>query len=154
VVHGGDGDSALSDLDKDDDLGESPPAKRHKTSAVEMVQPPENTPGATELGSLAPEHSAVAEKEQAKSSRPPAPRRSKRKNLHYDAAAYKPSEDEVKDDEVVEEAKPRRSRTRRATKRSRTMEESSTNPPRSKKMRLGRSISVAGAGVVDSNMDS
>jgi hypothetical protein len=153
VVHGGDGDSALSDLDEGDDLGESPPAKRHKISAVEMVQPPENTPGATELGSLA-EHSTVAEKEQAKSSRPSAPRRSKRKNLHYDAAAYKPSEDEVKDDEEVEETKPRRSRTRRVTKRSRTMEESSANPPRSKKMRLGRSISVAGAGAVDSNMDS
>jgi hypothetical protein len=153
VVHGGDGDSALSDLEEGDGLGESPPAKRHKISAVEMVQPPEDTRGATESGSLAvPEHSTVAEKEQAKSGRPSAPRRSKRKNLHYDAAAYKPSEDEVKDDEEVEETKPRRSRTRRATKRSRTMEESSA--PRSKKMRLGRSISVAGAGAVDSNMGS
>ena len=153
VVHSEDGDSALSDLDKGNDPGESPPVKRHKTSAVEMVPPPKNTPGDGELGSPAvPGHSAVTEEEQANGSRPPATRRSKRKNLHYDAAAYKPSEDEVKDDDA-EGTKMRRSRTRRA-KRSRTMEESPANPPRSKKVRLGRSISAAGAGAMDSKADS
>ena len=152
VVHSEDGDDALSDLDKGDDPGESPPVKRHKISDVEMVPPPENTPG-DELGSPAvPEHPTVMEKEQAKSSRLTATRRSKRKNLSHDAAAYKPHDDEVKEDEV-EETKMRRSRTRR-TKRSRTMEESSANPPRSKKMRLGRSISVAGAGAIDSKTES
>jgi len=153
VVHSEDGDSALNDLDKGDGPGESPPVKRYKISAVEMVPLSENTPGDGELGSpVVPGHSTVTEKEQAKSSRPPATRRSKRKNLNHDAAAYKPNEDEVKDDEV-EETKMRRSRTRRA-KRSRTMEESSANPPRSKKMRLGRSISAAGAGAMDSKTDS
>jgi hypothetical protein len=148
VVHSEDGDSALGDVDKGDDPGESPPVKRHKIFAVEMVPPLENTPGDEELGNpVVPGHSTVTEKEQAKSSRPLATRRSRRKNLNHDAAAYKPIEDEVKDDEV-EETKMRRSRTRRA-KRSRTMEESSANPPRSKKMRLGRSISAAGAGAME-----
>lgn len=148
VVHSE--DSALSDLDEGDDPGESSPVKRHKIPAVEVVPLP---PDDGELGSPAvPGHSTVTEKEQEKSGRPPVTRRSKRKNLHYDAAAYKPNEDEVRDDDG-EETNTRRSRTRRA-KRSRTMEEAPANPPRSKKMRLARSISAAGAGAMDSKTDS
>ena len=150
VVHNEDEDSALSELDDNDGPGEAPPAKRHKHSVVEVVVPLlENTPGAGELGSSAvPEHSSSAGKEPTNSSRSPVTRRSKRKNLNYDAAAYKPNEDEVKDEEE-EDVKTRRSGTRRAIKRNRTMEESSANPPKSKKTRLGRSISVAGAGATD-----
>ena len=139
--------SALSDPDNDDDQGEVPPAKRHKSSAGVMVPPLENTQDSEEPASSAvPERSTLSEKEPTSSSRPSATRRSKRRHVNYDAAAYKPIEDDVKDDEEVEETKTRRSTTRRAPKRSRTMEESSANPPRSKKSRLGRSISMADAG--------
>ncbi len=149
VVHNEDEDSALSELDDNDGPGEAPPAKRHKHSVVEVVPLLENTPGAGELGSSAvPEHSSSAGKEPTNSSRSPVTRRSKRKNLNYDAAAYKPDEDKVKDEEE-EDVKTGRSSTRRAIKRNRTMEESSANPPKSKKTRLGRSISVAGAGATD-----
>jgi len=140
-------DSALSDLDSDDDQGEVPPAKRHKSFAAEMVPPPENTRDSEEQASSAmPERPTLSGKEPTSSIRPSATRRSKRKHVNYDTSAYKPSEDDVKDDEEVEETKTRRSTTRRAPKRSRTMEESSANPPRSKKSRLGRSISTADAG--------
>ena len=149
VVHSEDWDSALSnpdddDDDDDDDLDEAPLAKRRKSSAVEMDPPLENTLTEGELGS-----SVVQKSSTPTSGKPPATRRSKRRTLNSDAAAYKPSEDEVKEDEEVEETK-RRSGTRKATKRSRTMEETSAKPPRSKKTRLGRSISVAGAGAMDS----
>lgn len=141
-----DEDSVLSNPDNDDDQGEVPPARRHKSSAREMVPPLENTEDSEAPASFAvPERSTLSEKEPTSSSRPSATRRNKRKNLHHDAAAYKPSEEDAKDDEV-EETKTRRSSTRRAPKRSRTMEESSANPPRSKKSRLGRSISMADAG--------
>ena len=142
-------DSALSDPDNDDDQGELLPAKRHKSSAGEMVPPLEITQDSEELAiSAVPERSTLSGKEPTSSSRPSAIRRSRRRNLNYEAAAYKPSEDDVKDDEV-EETRTRRSNTRRAPKRSRTMEESSANPPRSKKSRLGRSISM-----VDADADS
>jgi hypothetical protein len=148
VVHNEDEDSALSELDNNDGPGQAPPAKRHKYTVVEVVPPLETTAGAGELGSSPmPEHSSPPGKEPTNSSRSPVTRRSKRRNLNYDAAAYKPNEDEVKDEE--EDVKTRRSSTRRATKRTRTMEESSANPPKSKKTRLGRSISVAGAGATD-----
>jgi hypothetical protein len=134
-------DSALSDTDSDDDHGEVPPAKRHKSSAGEMMPPLENTEESKEQDS-----SALSVKEPTSSNRPSATRRSKRRNANHDTAAYKPGEDDVKDDEEAEETKTRRGSTRRAPKRSRTMEESSANPPRSKKSRLGRSISMADAG--------
>lgn len=141
------GDSALSDPDDDDDRGELPPAKRHKSSAGEMVPSLEFTQDSEEpASSVVLERSTLSGKEPTSSSRPSATRRSRRRNHNYDAAAYKPGEDDVKDDEQVEETKTRRSRTRRAPKRSRTMEETSANPPRSKKLRLGRSISMADAG--------
>jgi hypothetical protein len=140
-------DSALSDPDSDDDHGEVPPAKRHKSSAGEMVLPLENTEELKEQdSSVVPEPSALSAKEPTSSNRPSATRRSKRRNANHDTAAYKPSEDDVKDDEEAEETKTRRGSTRRAPKRSRTVEESSANPPRSKKSRLGRSISMADAG--------
>jgi hypothetical protein len=140
-------DSALSDPDNDDDVGEVPPAKRHKSSAGEMVPPLEITQDSEEpTSSAVPERSTLSGKEPTSSSKPSATRRSRRRNPNYDAAAYKPSEDDVKDDEEVEETKTRRSSARRAPKRSRTMEETSANPPRSKKSRLGRSISMADAG--------
>ena len=140
-------DSALSDPDGDDDHGEVPPAKRHKSSAGEMMPPLENTEECKEQDSSAmPEPSALSPKEPTSSNRPSATRRSKRRNANHDTAAYKPGEDDVKDDEDVEETKTRRGSRRRAPKRSRTMEESSANPPRTKKSRLGRSISMADAG--------
>ncbi|KAI9508552.1 hypothetical protein F5148DRAFT_1375778 [Russula earlei] len=150
VVHSEDGDStALSDADNDDDLQAAPPAKRLKSSAGEMG-PPENTLPAGELGdSTVPEH-PPPEEESTVSSRPPTARRSKRKPLKYDAAAYKPSEDDEKDDEPVEGRKRRRSSARKTTKRSRTMDDASAGAPRTKKPRLGRAISVAGAGAAGS----
>jgi hypothetical protein len=153
VLPSEDGESALSDPDDDNEPDSAPPpAKRYKSFAVEM-SPPENTSAAGELGSSAvPEHSTSAGDESAISSGGKAlgTRRSRRKAVNYDAAAYKPNEDELKGDEEVEETKPRRSSTRKVTKRSRTMEESSANPPKSKKTRLSRAISVAGAGATDS----
>jgi len=144
-----DGESVPSEPDNDNDPDSaSPPAKRHKSFVVEM-SPPKNTSAAGELGS--PEHSASAGNESAISSgKALVTRRSKRKAINYDAAAYKPTEDELKGNEEVEETERRRTSTRKAIKRSRTMEESSTNAPRSKKTRLGRAISVAGAGATDS----
>jgi len=139
VVQSEDGDSILSYLDNDDP-GEAPPAMR---SAVEIGPPLENSLDDGDLDT-----SAVMERPALAPNRPSTKRRSKRKPLNHDAAAYKPTEDEVKEDEV-EERKKRRSSTRRATKRSRTMEESSS-VPKSKKARLGRSISAAGAGAMDS----
>ena len=140
-------DAALSDPDSDDDHGEVPPAKRHKSSAGEMKPPLENTEESKEQDSpVVPEPSALSAKEPTSSTRPSATRRSKRRNANHDTAAYKPSEDDVKDDEEAEETKTRRGSTRRAPKRSRTMEESPANPPRPKKSRLGRSISMADAG--------
>jgi hypothetical protein len=145
VVRSEDGDSVLSYLDNDDPR-EAPPAMR---SAVEISPPLENSPGDGDMDTSAVmERPALAAKGPKVTSRPSSKRRSKRKTLNYDAAAYKPTEDEVKDDEV-EERKKRRSSTRGATKRSRTMEESSS-VPKSKKARLGRSISAAGAGAMDS----
>ena len=147
TVRSDDGDSILSD--NDGDQGETPTKKRPKPSAVEIDPLHASTFAEGELGHPAvPEHSTLAGEEPPISSKP-APRRSKRKALNYDAAAYKPGEDDVKDDEV-EGTKTKRGSARKPLKRSRTTEESSTNAPRSKKKRLGRSISVAGAGAVDS----
>lgn len=146
-VHSNDGDSILSDLDNDNGEGETPTMKRPRISAAEITST--FTDGDLDHSS-APERSTLLGEEPTISSKPAAPRRSKRKALHYDAAAYKPSEDDPKDDEVEEEKKTRRSSKRKAMKRSRTMEESSASAPRSKKKRLGRSVSVAGAGTKDS----
>ena len=147
VVHSNDEDSVLSDPDTDDGEGETPTTKRPRFSAAEI-----NTSTFTDEDldhPTAPERSTLLGEEHTISSKPAAPRRSKRKALKHDAAAYKPSEDDPKDDEE-EETKTRRSSTRRAMKRSRTMEENSASASRSKKKRLGRSVSVAGAGAMDS----
>jgi hypothetical protein len=151
VVHSNDEDSSLSDPDNNDDEGETPTMKRPRFSAAEINTPPASTFTDRDLDhSTAPERSTLSGEEPTISSKPAAPRRSKRKALHYDAAAYKPSEDDPKDDEDGEEKKTKRSTTRKAMKRSRTMEENSASAPRSKKKRLGRSVSVAGADAVDS----
>jgi len=130
--HSEESDSDLSDLSDDDEQ----PAK------------PENgqADGTLDGALTMLEHDALAEKEQTRSNRPTT--RSKRKTLHPDAAAYKPSKDEGEDDEVID-TRRRKSGPRKATKRSRTMEDASASAPRSKKSRLGRSVSVAGAGAVD-----
>ena len=148
VIHSNDGDSILSDPDTDDGEGETPTTKRPRFSAAE-INASTLTDGDLDH-STAPERSTLLGEEPTISSKPAAPRRSKRKALKHDAAAYKPSEDDPKDDEDEEETKSRRSSTRRAMKRSRTMEENSASAPRSKKKRLGRSVSVAGAGAMDS----
>lgn len=148
VVHSNDGDSILSDVDTDEDQDETPTTKRPRFSAAEI-----NTLASTDgdLGhSTALERSTLLGQEPIISSKPAAPRRSKRKAVNHDTAAYKPGEDDPKDDEEEEETKTRRSSTRKAMKRSRTMEENSASAPRSKKKRLGRSVSVAGAGAMDS----
>jgi len=151
VVHSNDGDSILSDPDNDDDEGETPTTKRPRLSAAEINTPLASTFTDGDLDrSSAPESSTLLGEEPTISSKPAAPRRSKRKALKYDAAAYKPGEDDPKDDEEEEETKTRRSSTRKAMKRSRTMEENLGSAPRSKKKRLGRSVSVAGAGAMDS----
>ncbi len=149
VVDSNDGDS---DPDDDDDQGETPlaPTKRPKSSAMEMNPPLASTLTDVELEhSTVPERSTLPGPEPTIGSKSTTPRRSKRKALNYDAAAYKLSDDDPKDDEE-EETKTRRSSTRRAMKRSRTMEDNSTNAPRSKKKRLGRTVTVAGAGAMDS----
>jgi hypothetical protein len=148
VFHSNDGDGILSDPDADDDEGETPTTKRPRFSVAEI-----NTSTFTDGDldhSTVPERSTLLGEEPTISSKPPAPRRSKRKALKHDAAAYKPSEDDPKEEEEEEEAKKRRSSTRRGMKRSRTMEENSASAPRSKKKRLGRSVSVAGTGAMDS----
>ena len=145
TVRSDDGGSVLSD--NDGGAGETPTTKRPKFSAVE-TNPPLASTFADGDHSVVPEHSILAGEEPTIPSKP-APRRSKRKTLNHDAAAYKPSEDDIKDDEV-EDPKTKRSNARKPLKRSRTTEENSTNTPRSKKKRLGRSISVAGAGAMDS----
>lgn len=142
-------ENILSDPDSDDDPGETP-TKRPRLSSVEMNPRPASTFTDGELvHSAVSERSTLAGEEPPISSRPP-PRRSKRKTLNHDAAAYKPGEDDIKDDEEVEETKTKRASTRKATKRSRTAEEISTSAPRSKKKRLGRSTSAVGAGAMDS----
>jgi hypothetical protein len=151
VVHSNDGDSILSDRDHDDGEGEgeTPTTKRPRFSAAEINTPVASTFTDGDLDhSTAPERSTF--EEPTISSKPAAPRRSKRKALNHDAAAYKPSGDDPKDDEEEEETKSRRSSTLKGMKRSRTMEENSASAPRSKKKRLGRSVSVAGAGALDS----
>ena len=151
VVHSNDGDNILGDPDDDEDEDETPTTKRPRFPVAEI-----NTTLASTLtdGDLdhptAPERSTLLAEEPTIGSKPATPRRSKRKALHYDAAAYKPNADDPKDDEEEEETKTRRSSTRKAMKRSRTMEENSASAPRSKKKRLGNSVSVAGAGAVDS----
>ena len=132
--------SDLSDLSDGDD---DELAKRH-TRFAEPVSLENTSVGGT-LDGAPPtlEHDAPTEKEQ---SRPTT--RSKRKSLHPDAAAYKPSKDEDEEKEIID-SRRRKSGTRKATKRSRTMEDASASAPRSKKSRLGKSVSVAGAGAVD-----
>jgi len=152
VVHSNDGDSILSDPGNDDGEGETPTTKRPRFTAAEINTPLTNTFIDGDLDhSTGPEGPTLLGEEPTISTKLAAPRRSKRKALKYDAAAYKPSEDDPKDDEEEEETKTRRSSTRRAMKRSRMMEEeNSTSAPRSKKKRLGRSVSVTGAGAMDS----
>ena len=146
--HSEEGDSDLSDLSDDDD-GE-PPVKRHKPPAVKEPEPlpleNASADGILDGTHATPVHDSSAEKEQT--SRPPTTR-SKRKALHPDAAAYKPSKGEDDEDEAVIEPRRKKGGARKATKRSRTMEDASAATPRSKKSRLGRSVSVAGAGPVD-----
>jgi hypothetical protein len=145
-----DEDIIPSEPDEDEDPGETP-TKWPRLSAVEINPPLASTFTDGELDhSAALERSTLEGEEPTISSGPPAPRRSKRKALNFDAAGYKPGEDDVKEDEVVEETKAKRSSTRKATKRSRTAEEISTNAPKSKRKRLGRSISAAGADAMDS----
>ena len=149
IIRSNDGNSIPSEPDSDNDPGETP-TKRPRLSSAEMNPPPASTFTDGESGhSAVPERSTLAGEEPPISSRPH-PRRSKRKTLNYDAAAYKPGEDDIKDDEEVEETKTKRISARKATKRSRTAEEVSTSAPRSKKKRLGRSISAVGAGAIDS----
>lgn len=151
VVHSNDGDSILSDPDNDDGDGETPTAKRHKVSAAEINKPLASTFTDGDLDhSTALERSTPLGDEPTNSGNPAAPRRSRRKALNLDAAAYRPSEDDAKDDDEGEETKKRRSSTRKAMKRRRTMDENSASAPRSKKKRLGRSVSVVGAGAMDS----
>ena len=151
IVHSDDGDSILNDPDNDDDESEAPTMKRPRFSAAEIDTSLANTFTDGDLDrSTAAERSTLLGEEPTISNKFAAPRRSKRKAPRYDAAAYKPSEDDPKDDEDEEETKSRRSSTRKAMKRSRTMEENSVSAPRSKKKRLGRSVSVAGAGAMDS----
>jgi hypothetical protein len=151
VVHSNDGDSILSDRDNDEceGEGETPTTKRPRFSAAEI-----NTPVASTFTDGDLDHSTALERstfeEPTISSKPATPRRSKRKALNHDAAAYKPSGDDPKDDKEEEETKSRRSSTLKGMKRNRTMEENSASAPRSKKKRLGRSVSVAGAGALDS----
>lgn len=147
--HSEERDSDLSDLSDDDD---EPAAKRHKRPSVKETEPLplENAlaDGTLDDAPTTLEHDAPAEKEQTQSSRPPITR-SKRKALHPDAVAYKPTEGDDEDEAVID-TKRRKSGARKATKRSRTMEDASASAPRSKKSRLGRSVSVAGAGAADS----
>jgi hypothetical protein len=151
VVYSNDGDSILSNPDYDDDEGETPTKKRPRFSAAEIDTPLASTFTDGDLDhSSAPERSTLLGEEPTISSKPAAPRRSRRRALKYDAAAYKPSEDDPKDDEEEEETKTRRSSTRKGMKRSRTMEENSASAPRSKKKRIGRSVSVANAAAMDS----
>jgi len=151
IIRTNDGDSVLSDPDDGDYQGEAPPTKRPKLSAVEINPPPSSTFTDGELDhSAVPERPTLPGEEPTISSKPAGARRSRRKALNRDAAAYKPSEDDTKGDEEEQETKKRRSSTRKGMKRSRTMEENSSTVPRSKKKRLGRSISIAGAGAMDS----
>jgi hypothetical protein len=139
--HSEERESELSDLSDDSEQ----PAKRHKLAEPVLFE------NALADGTLdgAPGHDVPEEKEQTHNSRPTT--RSKRKTLHPDAAAYKPSKDEHEyEDEEEVDARRRKGSARKATKRSRTMEDASASAPRPKKSRLGRSVSVAGAGVVDS----
>ncbi|KAI0251148.1 hypothetical protein BJV78DRAFT_1213031 [Lactifluus subvellereus] len=144
-------DSALSDLESDDDPDKEHRAKRHKASATEMGPPLADalTEGEPSTSAV-PEHTVSEGKEPTISRQPPATRKSKRKTLSHDSAAYKPSEDDVRDEEVEEETQTRRNSTRKATKRSRTMEGTPANAPRPKKTRLSRGVSLAGASTVDS----
>jgi hypothetical protein len=147
VVHSNDGDSVLSDPDNGDYEAETPTTKRPRFSAAE-INILASTDGDLDHSTV-PERSTLLGEEPTISSKPAAPRRRKRKAPKYDTAAYRPGEDDPKDDEE-EETKTRRSSTRKAMKRSRTTEENSASAPRSKKKRLGRSVSVAGAGAMDS----
>ncbi|KAH9174928.1 hypothetical protein EDB89DRAFT_423155 [Lactarius sanguifluus] len=146
--HSEERDSALSDLSSDDE----PEPKRHRRLAMKEMEslPLENASADGTSGDVPPtlEHDAPAEKEQTHSGRT-AITRSKRKALHPDAVAYKPSEGDDEDEAVID-TRRRMSGARRSTKRSRTMEDASTSTPRSKKSRLGKSVSVADAGAVDS----
>lgn len=139
--HSEERNSELSDLSEDDE----PPAKRHKRFAMKEMEPL-TLENASADGSL---DDAPADKEQTPSRRPRTAR-SKRKALHPDAAAYKPGEGEDEDDAAMD-TRRRKSGARKATKRSRTMDDASASTPaRSKKSRLGRSVSAADAGAVDS----
>lgn len=136
-------DSDLSDLSDNSEQ----PAKRHKRIS-ELVLLENASADRTLDGAPATlERDAQEEKEQTPSGRPTT--RSKRKSLHPDAAAYKPSKDENENEDEVVDTRRRKGGTRKATKRSRTMEDASASAPRPKKSRLGKSVSVAGAGVVD-----
>ena len=138
-------DSDLSDLSDD----EEQPATRHKRISELVLLENASADRTLDGTPTTLERDAPEEKGQTPSGRPST--RSKRKSLHPDAAAYKPSKDENEnenEDEVVD-TRRRKGGARKATKRSRTMEDASASAPRPKKSRLGRSVSVAGAGVVD-----
>ena len=137
--HSEERDSDLSDLSDDDD-GQ---AKQDTRFAEPVTLENNSADGTLDGAPIMLEHDAPAEKEQTRPTT-----RSKRKNLHPDAAAYKPSQDENEEEEIID-SRRRKSGARKATKRSRTMEDASASAPRSKKSRLGRSVSVAGAGAVD-----
>ena len=141
--------SDLSDLESDDDPEKEHRAKRHKASATKIGPLADALTDGEPSTSAVPEHTVFEGKEPTISRQPLATRKSKRKVLSYDAAAYKPSEDDVHDEEV-EETQTKRNSTRKATKRSRTMEGTPANAPRPKKTRLSRGVSLAGASTVDS----
>jgi hypothetical protein len=144
--HSEERDSSLSDLSSDDD--DEPPIKRHKRLAMKNPEPLPLENASADGTLYGAPATPVHDAEQMHSSRTPTTR-SKRKALHPDVAAYRPSKDEDDEDEAVIDTGRRKSSTRKATKRSRTMEDAAAATPRSKKSRLGRSVSVAGAGAVD-----
>ncbi|KAI0260182.1 hypothetical protein BC834DRAFT_562274 [Gloeopeniophorella convolvens] len=145
--------SALSNLngDGEDDRSERP-AKRRKRSAdaEEGTSPAAASADGTQDASARPGSAAPEEKQPTASSLPPVVRRSKRKALNPDAAAYKPGQDDAEEEEEEVETRTRRG-TRKGTKRSRTMEETLQSAPKAKRTRLRKTASaVAAAGAADS----
>ncbi|KAI0034701.1 hypothetical protein K488DRAFT_68976 [Vararia minispora EC-137] len=122
----------LTDPDDNDD-NEEPPAKRHKLSPSENGAQSATTPVKS---SIRVDNNDA----EGGGSQPSRLRRSKRRALNTDAAAYQPRNEEESDEDPVLE-KSGKSR-KGGAKRSRTQDDVSETAPKSKRSRLRKSTSA------------
>ncbi|KAI0317142.1 hypothetical protein OF83DRAFT_177794 [Amylostereum chailletii] len=127
-------EDSITGSDEDASDVDEPRTKRRKLSPVSHGEAP--SPAPVSVG---------GELAQEPSNKPSQLRRSRRKALNPDAAAYKPTKDESADEDADDDIGPssRKGKARKSTKRSRTVEDDAGDVPKPKKSRLRKSISVS-----------